>query len=71
MNRFLVYLSCLKELNNSGILIDKKLLNITNMNDVRHIENITQKDFKKNNFMYTVITSLREKINAPARNRAK
>ena len=59
------------ELNNSGILIDKKLFNITNMNDVRHIENITQKDFKKNNFMYTVITSLREKINAPARNRAK
>ena len=59
------------ELNNSGILIDKKLFNITNMNDVRHIENITQKDIKKNNFMYTVITSLREKINAPARNRAK
>ena len=59
------------ELNNSGILIDKKLFNITNMNDVRYIENITQKDFKKNNFMYTVITSLREKINAPARNRAK
>ena len=59
------------ELDNSGILIDKKLLNIENMNDVKYIETITEKDFKNNNFMFTVLTSLREKINAPARNRGK
>ena len=59
------------ELDNSGILIDKKLLNIENMNDVKYVEAITEKDFKNNNFMFTVLTSLREKINAPARNRGK
>ena len=59
------------ELDNAGILIDKKLLNIENMNDVKYIEAITEKDFKNNNFMFTVLTSLREKINAPARNRGK
>ena len=48
------------ELNDKGILIDKKLLNMENMND-----------FKNNNFMFTLLTSLREKINAPARNRGK
>ena len=59
------------ELNNSGILIDKKLLNLENMNDVKYLEETTEKDFKNNNFMFTVFTSLREKINAPARNRSK
>ena len=59
------------ELNNSGILIDKKLLNLNNMNDVKYLEETTEKDFKNNNFMFTVFTSLREKINAPARNRSK
>ncbi len=58
-------------MDNAGILIDKKLLNIENMNDVKYIEAITEKDFKNNNFMFTVLTSLREKINAPARNRGK
>ena len=59
----------LVELNNKGILIDKKLLNIENMNDFKYLENTTQKDFKNNNFMFNLLSSLREKINAPARNR--
>ena len=41
------------------------------MNDVKYLKNTTQKDFKNNNFIYGVLTSLREKINAPARNRGK
>ena len=57
------------ELNNKGILINKKLLNLENMNDIKYLEDTTEKDFKNNNFMYGVLTSLREKINAPARNR--
>ena len=59
------------ELNNKGILINKKLLNIENMNDIKYLEDTTEKDFKNNNFMYGVLTSLREKINAPAKNRRK
>ena len=57
------------ELNNKGIIINKKLLNLENMNDIKYLEDTTEKDFKNNNFMYGVLTSLREKINAPARNR--
>ena len=59
------------ELNNKGILINKKLLNLENMNDVKYLQDTTEKDFKNNNFMYGVLTSLREKINAPAKNRRK
>tara|TARA_Y100000768_G_C23717016_1_gene558509 strand:- start:92 stop:556 length:465 start_codon:yes stop_codon:yes gene_type:complete len=59
----------LVELNNKGILIDKKLLNIENMNDLKYLDDTTAKDFKNNNFMFNLLSSLREKINAPARNR--
>ena len=59
----------LVELNNKGILIDKKLFNIENMNDLKYLEDTTTKDFKNNNFMFNLLSSLREKINAPARNR--
>ena len=41
------------------------------MNDVKYLKNTTEKDFKNNNFFYGVLTSLREKINAPAKNRRK
>ncbi len=59
------------ELNNKGIIINKKLLNLENMNDIKYLEDTTEKDFKNNNFIYGVLTSLREKINAPAKNRRK
>ena len=41
------------------------------MNDVKAIKDITEKDFENKNLMYSVFSSLREKINAPARKRAK
>ena len=59
------------EFDNKGILKDKKFLDLNNMNDIKYVENITAKDFTKTNIMYGVLSSLREKINAPARNRAK
>ena len=59
------------EFDNKGILKDKKFLDLNNMNDIKYVENITEKDFTKTNIMYGVLSSLREKINAPARNRAK
>ena len=41
------------------------------MNNLKYFEKNTEKDFKENNILYSVLTSLREKINSPARNRAK
>ena len=59
------------EFNNNGLLKDKKLLNINDMNDVKYAEEITLKEFKQDNFIYNIFTSLREKINAPVKNRSK
>ena len=40
------------------------------MNDVKYLKQITSKEFDKNNNMFGgLITSFREKINAPMRNR--
>ena len=56
-------------LNNSGMLIDKKLYNLNDMNDVKYLKKVTNKNFDNQNFIYDVFTSLREKINAPLRNK--
>ena len=59
------------EFNNLGILKNKEILTIDNMNDVKLVKSKTQKKFKQNNLMYNVFSSFREKINAPTRNRKK
>ena len=56
-------------LNNSGMLIGKKLYNLNDMNDVKYLKKVTNKNFDNQNFIYDVFTSLREKINAPLRNK--
>ena len=55
------------EFNQKGILIEKKLLNLNDMKDVKFIKKTTEKEFSKNNIMYDVFSTLREKINAPLR----
>ena len=57
------------ELNNKGILKSKRILNLDDMNDVEYIKTVTTKEFKNDNLIYGVFSSLREKINAPLRNR--
>ncbi len=57
------------ELDNKGILAKKKLYNLDDMNDYKFVEKATQKDFSQNSFVYGVLSSLREKINAPVRKR--
>jgi outer membrane protein assembly factor BamE (lipoprotein component of BamABCDE complex) len=59
------------EFNNRGILKDKKILKLNDMNDIKYVENITEKEFKQNNILFNIFSSLREKANAPTRNRAK
>ena len=55
--------------NSKGILNNKRILNLDNMNDVKLVKEITEKNFKKNDTMYKIFSSLREKINAPAKKR--
>ena len=57
------------ELDNKGILVKKKLYNLDDMNNYKFVEKTTQKDFSQNSFVYGVLSSLRDKINAPVRKR--
>ena len=57
------------ELNNKGILKSKRILDLDDMNDIEYIKTLTTKEFKNDNFLYGIFSSLREKINAPIRNR--
>ena len=55
------------ELSKDGLLIDKKILNLDNMNDVKYLKTQTNKEFQNKTVLYDVFSSLREKINAPVR----
>tara|TARA_B100000959_G_C14530988_1_gene439506 strand:- start:94 stop:555 length:462 start_codon:yes stop_codon:yes gene_type:complete len=57
--------------NNKGILMEKKIIKLNDMNDIKYVKTITEKDFKQNNILFNIFSSLREKANAPTRNRAK
>ena len=55
--------------NNKGILEDKKILKLNDMNDIKFTKDITEKDYKQNDALFKILSSLREKVNAPVRNR--
>ena len=57
------------ELDNKGILKKKRLLDLEDMNDIRYVKTVTTKEFKNESVIYNVFSSLREKINAPLKNR--
>ena len=57
--------------NDLGILINKKILNLDDMNDVKMVKHTTKKKFKQNNFVYNVFSSLREKINNPTKKKRR
>ncbi len=59
------------ELNDNGILKNKSILTIDDMNKINYVKKTTKKDYKKDDFVYKLFTSLREKINSPVRNRSK
>ncbi len=56
---------------NKGILNYKKILNVNNMNDINYTKDITEKEFKQNDLLFKILSSIREKANAPSRNRSK
>ena len=59
------------QFDNKGILNEKKILDLNNMNDVKYVKKITSKEYEKNNTLYKIFSSIREKANAPVKNRAK
>ena len=59
------------EFNNKGLVINKNLVYLEDMNKLKYVKKITKKEFEQNNTIYNIFSSLREKVNAPARNRSK
>ena len=59
------------EIDNFGLLKKKDFYNKNDMNDIKLTKNVTGKDFKKRNFVYDFMSSLRQKINDPLDERAK
>jgi len=55
------------EIDNKGLLKSKKIYDVSKMNKYKFSENTTQNNYEKNSYIYGVLTSLREKINAPAK----
>ena len=57
------------EFNKMGLVKDKTLLDLNDMNDIEIADIKTQKKFGQDNFVYNLLSTLRDKINAPTRNR--
>ena len=55
------------EFNSLGLVEYKSLLDLDDMNDLRIAEKKTKKKFSQDNFVYNLLSTLREKINAPTR----
>jgi len=55
----------LLEINNMGLLEKKKLLDLTNMQDLKFTEKTTGNQYRKNTFVYDFLSSVRQKINDP------
>ena len=58
------------EFNNKGLVKNKKLVTLNDMNELIYVKKTTTKEFEQDNTIYNIFSSLREKVNAPARNRA-
>ena len=55
------------EINSKGLLKSKKIYDLEKMNKYKFSENTTENEYEKNSYIYGVLTSLREKINAPSK----
>ncbi len=55
------------EINKMGILEKKSIYDLNNMNKYKFSKNTTGTKYEKNSYIYGVLTSFREKINAPTK----
>ena len=53
------------EIDNYGLLKNKKFYNQEDMNNLKLVEATTDAGFKKNSFIYNFMSSMRQKINDP------
>ena len=61
----------LLKFDNMGLVVSKEIIDIDDMNEIKIAEKKTTKKFKQDNTIYNIFSTLREKINAPTRNRKK
>ncbi len=59
------------EFDNKGIVISKEILDINDMNEIKIADKKTIKKYEQDNMIYDILSTLREKINAPSRNKKK
>ena len=59
------------EVDSRGILLSKKFNNIDDMKEIKFSDDETNKLSKKNDFIYSFLSSLRQKINDPLGKRKK
>jgi hypothetical protein len=59
------------EIDSRGILLSKKFNNIDDMKKIKFSEDVTSRLGKKNDFIYSFLSSLRQKINDPLGKRRK
>ena len=55
------------EINNKGLLAKKEIYDLNNMNKYKFSKNKTEKKYQKDSYIHGVLTSLREKVNAPVK----
>ena len=55
------------QLDDRGVLKKKNFYNLNDMNNYQFSEAITESGYEKNSYVYSLLTSLREKINSPVR----
>ena len=59
------------EINNQGLLVKKDFLDINKVNEYKFSEETTEVTYKKKSFVYDFLSSIRQKIDAPAKQRRK
>ena len=57
------------EFDKMGLVSEKNFLDLNDMNDIKIAEQKTNKKFTQDNFIFNIMSTLREKINAPTRRR--
>ena len=67
--RIIVNNVLLLEINKFGLLENKKLLDLTDMQELEFSEKTTENQYRKNTFVYDFLSSLRQKINDPLNKR--
>ena len=61
----------LLKFDSKGLVVIKEVIDIDDMNEIKITEKKTTKKFNQDNMIYNIFSTLREKINAPTRNKKK